>query len=228
MNTIDNDKLKKNNKLIKNIINDHVVLKIDIIDNKKQKIGYLCPITKKSLKDDKIIQKLTDWRNFHRKSFLTQFEATYDRTKNWLKDIVLKDKSRLLFLMYSKTKLVGQYGFKGLSDKSVEIDNIIRGETGGHPELVHYAEIALLKWIYVTFNIHKIYAYVLSDNFIVINLHERIGFKKLNLLPLYKIECNNEIRLEIGASGYTSPCSLYVQRLKLIYSDFIRINKIIR
>lgn len=32
---------------------------------------------------------------------------------------------------------------------STQLDNLIRGERGGHPRLIYYSKIALLKWIFL-------------------------------------------------------------------------------
>ncbi|CAN2050514.1 N-acetyltransferase [Candidatus Magnetomoraceae bacterium gMMP-13] len=230
MNTIDNHKLKKNNKLIKNIINDHVVLKIDIIDNKKQKIGYLCPITKKSLKDNKIIQKLTDWRNFHRKSFLTQFVATYDRTKNWLEKFVLTDYYRLLFLIYTNKKLIGHSGFINLTNSSVEGDNLIRGEIGGGFNFIYYAQRSKFMWIFNELEVDIIYGKVLTINKNALKIHNRVGFILDKKMPVYFIEKNGEHFMEkwTEKSGHQPENMLYytsITKERFFEQNFLSVRK---
>jgi hypothetical protein len=103
----------------------------------------------------------------------------------------------------------------------VEIDNLIRGEVGGHPELICYAEIALVKWLFKTFMVKRIYGFVLADNFPALNLHQSIGFRLAELLPLHKEEFQGEIHLEIGKPGDQSPDGLYSQKIELVPTDFV-------
>jgi len=208
-------------KLISDIIHEKVRINNEIRDSQDSYIGRLAPITLSVLDNAEIIWRLTKWRNQASRYFLTQFNATTERTKRWLEEVVLKDHSRLMFLIYSPTKLIGQYGFKGLAVDSVEIDNLIRGEIGGHPELIYYAEIALIKWLFATFRIKRIYGFVLADNFIVLHLHQSVGFRHTDLIPLQKREFQGEIHLEMGNPGDTSSDGLYSQKLELVPTDFV-------
>ena len=205
---------------ISDVIQGRTALRIDIFDSQENCIGYLSPLTVSVLDNDEIIQKLTYWRNRAKRFFLTQFTATPERTKNWLANTVFKDHSRLLFLIYSRSKLIGQYGFKELSSDSVEIDNLIRGEIGGHPRLIYYAEITLIRWLFETFKVGSIYGFVLSDNAMVLNFHRSVGFRLMELIPLHKWEFDGEIHLRMGEANRPSPDGLYCQKTELRFSDF--------
>lgn len=208
-------------KFISDIIHENINISIEITDSQNNYLGHLEPITLSILKNTEIITKLTEWRNRAKQYFLTQFNANPKRTKRWLEEVVLKDNSRLLFLIYSPIKLIGNYGFKGLTVASVEIDNLIRGESGGHPRLIYYTEIALVKWLFTTFQVKRIYGFVLAGNFIVLNLHKSVGFRLTELVPLRKKEFQEEIRLDMGKPGDLSPDGLYSQKIELLSTDFI-------
>ncbi len=205
---------------IYDVIQERTPLWIDIFDSQENYIGHLSPLTVSVLDNDEIIQKLTHWRNRAMRYFLTQFTATPERTKNWLANIVFKDHSSLLFLIYSRSKLIGQYGFKELSSDSVELHNLIRGEMGGHPRLIYYAEITLIRWLFETFKVGSIYGFVLSDNAMVLNLHRSVGFRLMELIPLHKLKFDGEIPLRMGEVNHPSPDGLYCQKVELRFSDF--------
>jgi hypothetical protein len=207
---------------VSEILEGREAVRIDILDDEASLIGRLHPVTRAVLADDELIQKLTHWRNVASRYFFTQFTATCDRTRDWLEKVVLNDSSRLLFIIHSKTGPVGQYGFKGLSHDSVELDNLIRGEMGGHPRLIHYAEIALVDWIFDVFELNRIRAFTLSDNHFVLNLHKSVGFKMGERIPLSKVEIQGEIHLQKGKPGGQSPVGLYAQGVELQRSDFVR------
>lgn len=203
------------------VIQEQLPLRIDILDTQEKIIGYLEPLAVSVLQNDEVLHALTQWRNQSQQFFLTQFSATFERTKNWLVNTVFRDCSRLLFLIHSTSKLIGQYGFKNLSPDSVELDNLIRGEIGGHPRLIYYAETALVRWLFETFTLESIYAVVLVKNAMAINLHHEIGFRNIENIPLYETRVNDDIHLSIKQNGEFGQTAIYAQRMRLLLSDFI-------
>jgi len=212
--------MEDHSKYIEEVIDERLALEIKIADDAQQQIGVLKPVTRSLLNDAGVIAKMTRWRNQAKRHFLTQFTATEARTKRWLEDVVLTDYSRLLLLLYSPTKLIGQFGFKGLSNDTVEIDNLIRGEIGGHPHLIYYSEIALVNWLFHTFSISSISGFVLLDNVLTLNLHQSTGFRKTERIPLQRIEREGEVYLQMKEAGSTNSGALFVQKLELHRSDF--------
>jgi RimJ/RimL family protein N-acetyltransferase len=210
------------NPVIRSILDEEVVLNINIIDHEARVIGHLRPITKTAPSDGELIQKLTDWRNRFRGRFFTQFTATFERTRSWLRDVVLADDTRLLFMINSNDKLMGHIGFKdlGLHGRSAELDNLIRGEMEGHRQLTYYAEVALIHWMFKTLEIDLIYACPLADNSLVLKLHYAVGFEPTATFPLFRVEQAGEIRLEMGEPGSLSPYGLYARRIDLSADRF--------
>jgi hypothetical protein len=206
---------------INDVIHEKINISIEIVDSQNNFIGRLVPLTISLLGNVEIMTKMAEWRNKVGPYFLTQFHATVESRRDWLKDVVLKDNSRLLFLIYSPTKLIGQYGFKGLSSDMAEIDNLIRGEMGGHPRLIYFTEIALIKWLFQTFQLKKIYGFVVADNFMALDLHQSVGFRLTELIPLYKKELPGKIDFEMGKPGDPSPDGRYYQKVELVPNDFI-------
>lgn len=206
--------------VISALISGEQVLSLPILDAQGCVIGELRPLSRASLEDDALMVSITKWRNSASKSFLTQFQATPERTRLWLQNVVLCDNARLLFLIHSTTKLIGHYGFKGLTAESAEVDNLVRGESGGHPQLVHFAEIALIRWMFETFDIESLFGYVLADNWQAIELHARVGFQNAERVPLLKRIVNGETFFDMGEPGMTSPDNLYSQKISLVRADF--------
>jgi hypothetical protein len=207
---------------IHNIIHERQKVTIDLLDRGGNWIGYLAPITQSTVADSQIIEKLVVWRNQARKYFMTQFSATYARTKAWLENTVLRENNRLLFLIHSPTLLIGHLGFKGLTTRSAELDNLIRGEKGGHPQIIYHAEWALVNWLYGNFSIDEICAHVLADNFITLRLHQSIGFRPTQRIPVLRKIHGEEIHLEMCAPGGWSMDGIYSQRLELTRLEFVR------
>lgn len=199
---------------------------IPIFDNENNNIGSLSLIDNTILEKQDIIHKLTKWRRMFMRNFLTQFPATEERTKNWLKNIVIPSLERKLFLILDeKGNILGNFGICNLIETTAELDNIIRGERGGNPRLIYYAEIAILKWLYYTLNIQVVNLHVFSNNPITIDLHNSIGFKIINRVHLYKQSFNNEIHYSTNTSGEKMNFD-YVE-MKLTKKDFEKLNKIL-
>lgn len=202
------------------IVDGRVVCEIPLTDESGAVIGKLEPLTLGHVDSDELVDSMTRWRNRASRFFMTQFEATPERTRAWLSDTILIDQSRLLCLIHSSQKVIGHYGFKNLTADSAELDNLVRGEPGGHPKLIYHAEIGLIRWLFSSFAISRIYAHVLADNNAVLDLHRSIGFVNEALIPLTRIESSGLVTLEYGSPGGTSPDRLYCQKIVLHRSRF--------
>ena len=89
---------------------------LTIADARGQRIGRLTPLSAEMLNDVELMERLSRWRNRARESFLTQFHANAPRTSQWLRNVVLTDPKRALFLVFTETgKLVGHVGVKDLT-----------------------------------------------------------------------------------------------------------------
>lgn len=205
---------------LEDVVNDRITLRIDIRDADGHQIGHLAPLTGMMAEDADLIAQLTRWRNDAIAWFFTRFIATPARTKDWLTGTVLPDHARLLLLIHDATGLIGQFGFIGLNRDSAELDNLIRGERGGHPNLIYFAEIALIQWLFETFHIQRVVAKLLSHNHLALNLHDSIGFTRQDRRPLRRIATAGEIRFEPMDGATESSEGLYSQALELTTSDF--------
>jgi len=211
----------RNKKMIEDIINEKVPFRINIVNDNYEKIGYLRPITKSILLNNFIIKRLTKWRNNSMQFFMTQFNATFVRTKNWLNKTVLSDNTRLFFIIYDGSgKAIGNLGFIGLNEYSAELDNLIRGETGGGSKLIYYTEVAIINWMFSCLKIKEITGNIFSDNIIPMLIHKEIGFLIREKYPLYKKLINNEIRWIKGKTGEISSENKYLYELVVTSNCF--------
>ena len=161
----------------KKVISDEERLVIDVSTYDGISIGQLFPLTEKSLDNDFIINALTSWRKKYIKFFFTEFEPKNLRTIAWLEKTVLKNDNQMLFLIYCEGCLIGQYGFKNLTEKTVLMDNLIRGETGGHPKLIERSMMALISWLFMNFNIDNVTGSILSDNPSAMIVNKAVGLE---------------------------------------------------
>lgn len=210
--------------LVGRVLNDEIVVTINVVGDEGREIGHLWPITKAAASNRELIQKLTDWRNRARIHFFSQFTATYERTHSWLKNVLLPDEGRLLFMINSNGKSVGHLGFRDLHDHTVELDNLIRGEIGGHPQLIYHAEVALINWMFQNLGIDLINAWVLAHNAVVSSLHKRVGFEPAERVPLLKVQEDDTLSFEKGDPNGVSPSGLFAQRIFLTLDRYRAVN----
>ena len=191
-------------------------LVIPIRDDNGAEIGVLLPVTKMHLQVNDVIEKMTNWRNQYKDFFLTQFNATPARTKQWLEKMVLSDTTRLMFLIYCKDTLIGHYGFKELNDDSAFLDNGMRGERGGHPLLMRYAASSLVKWLFDVMEVNMVYGYIFANNAMVVRLHRDLGWTFAEKFPLQKQVDGDEIKWVVGKPGELSPDNRYYQKVVMM------------
>ncbi len=206
-----NEKLQK--EYLSRIIEGDESLVIPIYDDNGAEIGVMRPITKLHLQYNDIIEKMTNWRNQYNTFFLTQFNATPERTKQWLKTVVLSDPTRLLFLIYYRDKLIGHQGFKELRGDSVFTDNLLRGERDGHPSLMRYAGSTLVEWLFDFMQVNEVYGYLFANNAMAIKLNRDVGYSFLEKFPLQKQVDGEEIKWVVGKAGELSPDNHYYQKI---------------
>jgi RimJ/RimL family protein N-acetyltransferase len=207
---------------IRRVIAGEIPVRIDIRDDSGELIGSLTPLTRAVLGDQDVIDRITRWRNLASKAFLTQFTARPERTRRWLESVVLPADDRLLFLIRTPDdQPIGHYGFIKLDTVSAEVDNLVRGESGGSPRLIPCAERALIAWLFDTFALAVIRAHVLAHNPLALALHRDFGFVPTARLPLCKATVGEELHLSIkGVDGEPSPDNLYLQRLEVTPATF--------
>lgn len=162
-------------------------LSIDVFDKRKNTIGKLVPVGDWILDDKDKIELIRSWRQRTMRMFLTQFESTYEKTFGYLKNLSIAQEGRIFFLIYdTDNRFIGHMGIADVDGKTGELDNLMRGVEGGDPRLVYFAEIALLDWCFKNLEITESDVRVLSYNWLVISLHEEVGYVHKEKIPLNK------------------------------------------
>lgn len=167
---------------------------IPIRDEFGSELGALVAIDAALSKDSDVVRHLTRWRAMFMRHFLTQFEATPERTASWLGNVVLPKNDRVLFLIQDERGVaIGNFGVCGISPQHAELDNLIRGEKGGATRLIFYSEVALLSWLYWSLSIPYVSLNVFSNNVRTITHHKRVGFTERETRKLSRIQEGREI-----------------------------------
>lgn len=160
------------------------------------KLIKLRVINHTDLKNRTLIHKLSDWRTRDSHWFANIFKVTVKRTKKWLRDLIINNPDRILFVIEDNNgKIYGHLGFYRYRarDNSCELDNVVRGEKD-FPGLITDCVNILIKWGFKNLGISRLYLTTFDDNLRAINLYKRCKFKKTRKIPLVKIRKNNELQ----------------------------------
>ena len=112
------------------------------------------------------VKALTEWRNCNVHSFLTEFEATETRTRNWLTQQVASDPSRILFMIEENgQEPLGYVGmaFIDWAQGSGEADSVVRGRDG-RSGIMAAALRTLIFWGRKELGLRQCGVRVLADN----------------------------------------------------------------
>lgn len=183
--------------LKKNSFNDALGCSLEVVDDADNIIAKLVPIGNWALDDSELLGSFTAWRRIFMRFFLTQFTASKENMSDYLKKLSIGQRNRIFFAIYVNDILFGHIGLSNITDSRAELDNIIRGVSGGHADLMYFAEKKLLDWAFTELKVETIYAKVMSKNFMALSLHERFGFKLRERHYLKKIKNESSICYEV-------------------------------
>ena len=135
--------------------------------------------------DREDVTRLTDWRNRHPRSFLTEFQATEARTAHWLQSTVGPRDDKILFMaddLHGRT-----FGYMGLdfidwAAASGEVDAVVRGEAGV-PGGMTTGLRAIVGWAHTHLGLRQLGVRVLSDNR-AMEFFRAFGFVEHRRVPL--------------------------------------------
>jgi len=198
-------------------------MSIPIASGEGAAAGFLTPITYRLAEDATIVDALFRWRRSHMRSFLTVFDPTLEKTRNYLTGFSLPDDARILFLVVdSENRHVGHIGLCNIAPDGGEIDNVIRGEPVDIPGFMVCAHKALLRWAFARLGLPLAYLNVLADNMRAIQTYEKVGFRSVGRTPLLREEHEGGYRLRpvSGSSGNgTGPMLI---RMEILRDSFYR------
>lgn len=174
--------------VIYEILAGRKALQIEVYNDAGAKMGHLSPLSSASLDDKDLIDRLTRWRNDAREHFFSQRILSREETEAWMRDCLLNDPHRLLFVIHAGEKAVGTIGFALLQDRSAELGNLIRGEPGGGFTLMQRAHSALLDWLFRNIDIDIAIAMVFADNTVAVNHLRLLGLQPIERVQMHRTE----------------------------------------
>ncbi len=141
--------------------------------------------TRYELQSEEDVRCLTEWRNRHVTSFLSEFAATIPRTRHWLAETVGPSDTKILFMVdLPDGTTVGYMGLAFIEwDKGYgEVDAVVRGREAPR-HLMSEALRTLIKWANQRLELKDIGVRVRSDN-TALEFYKKFGFVEVKRVPL--------------------------------------------
>ena len=146
--------------------------------------GYLTPISGVHANDAGFSELLARWRQNHQYAYPSRFPVTVEGTRNWLWSAVVGNADRLLFLVQDPLlRPLGHLGILRLADGQLEIDNVLRGETG-IPGLMSAAMRSLEAWVLLELDTQALSLRVLESNTRAVEFYLRLGYTVSSSHPM--------------------------------------------
>lgn len=189
-----------------------MLILIPVLDDKRQTIAFLRPITADYLQTiPGCVSLFSRWRMENPTLSLARFDITDERTKSWLDRLVVQNDNRIIFLITNcNGEALGHIGFASFREKGkiAEVDSVLRGQKNGYPRLMEYAMAALISWGKQELELQAVDLEVWSKNEHAIRFYKRCGFVEDRLIPLRRVEEIGEVKwvpdesLVDGAENY--------------------------
>ena len=197
---------------------------IDVIDSSGTCLAVGKPLTANHTNNKKLISLMTKARYQHRGMFLSQFEATPERTKSWMGKLA-NSNNQIFFLLEKDGEFVGHYGLIIRDHNLVEVDNSILWDENVPKGFMVHVEHAILNFAFGYLNKTSAIARVLNHNLSCVAMHQKTGFKFHSEEPLEKKQLeNDDIILQVSNKNQPKQTNKYLLSWWLNSNDYWEIR----
>jgi RimJ/RimL family protein N-acetyltransferase len=170
--------------------------------------------------DKTLITLLAEWRKKYEVWFPAIFPITFEGTKRWLKDKVIDEQDRILFMIRVHNEYIGHVGLYRFDFKqnSCEIDNIVRG-SDRYPGIMEDAIKTMMRWGHAEFGVTTYMLSTTSDNSRALRLYGRLGFVEMKRIPLIRVVKCDRIEWQNAPKGYNKRIQRFDVIMKLPYEN---------
>lgn len=180
--------------------------------------GNLAPLGAADLLDPESIALLARWREQAADAYLVRSPVTPEGTRAWLERAVLGAPDRVLFWVTDPSgRRVGHLGLfrHDARTRTIELDNVVRGESDGPAGIMSKATAALCRWCLARPDIDAVCLRVFSDNERALRLYRRAGFAETMRRPLVRRETENGWRWEEAPELHREPVARHFVTMRL-------------
>jgi len=195
------------------------------IDFLKIKFGLGEIILKLVDTSDETVNLLYNLRKKYRKMFATDFEMTEEKTRSWIKKLILGNPERILFIIYFDNKKIGCIGNGGYDKKnnSSRLDNMMKDPLRNLPGAMTIVEKVYLKWMFDDLKLSKITGFLFSDNSRMMKIHKKCGWITIDVVPIKKIFTGEETSWEEITTKYNDEnVERYFNKIELTRENIMK------
>jgi perosamine synthetase len=171
---------------------------LELKDNRNITIGYAVPVGEFFKDDEKLIEKLAEWRETFAYAYPTRFKVTLEGTRKWLNIGVIENPDQILFLIQNaQGETIGNVGLVRMEPDRVELGNLIKdnGESFANLKIVAAAIKAVESFCYNEIGIEVWEGRVLASNKSAVAFWAKIGFEEVRRYGLKNIGQNEDVIL---------------------------------
>lgn len=182
----------------------------------------LSPLSVLHIDDLELIESLSTIRNDVIHIYPNATPSTLESTQKWLRDSVVNNEKRILFLVLDKnSKILGHLGLWIKQDGFIELDNVVKESTCEIPGLFSAAVTALESWLNEMTNIANLYLRVLETNIHAQEFYANLGYKELSRTPM-KWSLGNQGNKELIEATEKDANEAWITMSKDIETGFLR------
>jgi perosamine synthetase len=171
---------------------------LELKDSGGQVFGYALPIGNYFENQQRLIEKLMEWRETFYYVYPTRFKVTKEGTTKWLKSTVIENDDRLLFLVINTSgDYIGNIGLLKIGENQYELDNLIKDKNKSiaSSKILAAAIQEIENFAYHELGITELELRTLESNKVAQLFLARIGYKEFNRYGLKNIGSGDEINL---------------------------------
>jgi len=142
------------------------------------------------------ITLLTKWRKQYRNNFGSDFTIDENKTKKWIKEQVLSNIDKIVFLIYVDNQKIGIISTSEYDEdtNSAILDTMMKDPKFELPGLMTTIEKVYLKWMFDGLKLEKIRGVLFSDNLKMMKIHTKCGWKLLEVVPIEQTKTKDGIK----------------------------------
>lgn len=123
-------------------------------------------------------KKLSKFRNYFKDYFVDTKPVTIKSTENYLNSIK-KNKKKIMYLLYFKNKIIGQYGVHEWDNGFISLDGALRISNEGKNDLFYKVQKKILNLLKKKLPLNSPVILCHKKNLSANNLHKKFNFKKI-------------------------------------------------
>jgi perosamine synthetase len=181
----------------------------------------LVPISVLHIEDASLIELLCKLRNLHIEIYPNSTPVTLGSTRSWLKNIVIENDMRILFLVVdSFLNIQGHLGLWQRDEKTIELDNVLKSKDCNVRGLFTLAVKAVESWINEVANVSELSLRVLDSNQHAKDFYEKLGYEGVSRSPIQWVTDPDGNKL-LTESTNEMANDAWIRMSKCLESDFV-------